>query len=95
MKIIEKIRLILTIGLVVVLSACSTKPIVQPAKTVFIAIPNELLEHHPISRVENPSVKGLAEAYIENTMQLGNANTRLNRIKEWNDEQKRIYTKQN
>lgn len=59
--------------------------------TTFVAVPNELLVEGKVSPVEVPTVRGLAEAYVDNTTELGIANSRLRRIKEWNEMQQKIH----
>lgn len=57
-----------------------------------VEIPVSLLQPFPISDVKDNSVRALTEAYIENTIQLGNANKRLNTLRDWNERQIIIYS---
>ena len=45
----------------------------------------------PIESVTEPTVRGLAEAYIDNTLQLGLANRRLESIRQWQEDQRGVY----
>lgn len=85
------LMLVLMLGSMMALSGCSTKPIVKPQETMFIAVPNDLLMQLPVKRVETPTVRGLADAYVDNTIQLGIANKRLELIKKWNTEQRAVH----
>ena len=58
---------------------------------MFVAVPNDLLVPMTVKPVEKPTVRGLADAYVDNTINLGIANKRLEMIREWSDGQKRIY----
>ena len=54
-------------------------------------IPASLLMPLPIESVAEPTVRGLAEAYIDNTLQLGLANRRLENIRQWQEDQRGVY----
>ena len=86
-------KLVLIASCLLALSACSTKPIVQQ-QTMLVEIPSVLLTPLPIKAVEEETVGGLAEAYIDNTLYLGLANRRLERIKQWQERQRDIYERQ-
>ena len=58
---------------------------------MFVAVPNDLLVPLTVKPVDSPTVRGLADAYVDNTINLGVANRRLQMIKEWSEGQKRIY----
>ena len=58
---------------------------------MFVAVPNDLLAPLTVKPVEVPTVRGLADAYVDNTINLGLANKRLQLIKEWSEGQKKIH----
>lgn len=55
-----------------------------------VEIPAYLLTPFPIEEA-GETVGSLSEGYIANTIQLGNANKRLEIIREWNESQRKIY----
>ena len=61
---------------------------------MMVEIPDALLSPLPIKAVEEETVGGLAEAYIVNTLYLGLANRRLERIQQWQERQRDIYERQ-
>lgn len=56
-----------------------------------VEIPSVLLSPLPIKAVEEDTVGSLAEAYIDNTLHLGLANRRLERIRQWQERQRDVY----
>lgn len=56
-----------------------------------VEIPASLLMPFKIESVTEPTVRGLAEAYIDNTLQLGLANRRLESIRQWQGDQRGVY----
>ena len=84
----KKGLLVLMTGLMAMSYGCSTAPIVQRQVA---EIPASLLMPLPIESVTEPTVRGLAEAYIDNTLQLGLANRRLESIRQWQDDQRGVY----
>lgn len=58
---------------------------------MFIAVPNNLLTPIPVKAVDEKTVGGVVESYIDNTISLGIANKRLQLIREWSDGQRKIY----
>ena len=58
---------------------------------MFIAVPNDLLTPLPVKAVDEKTVGGVVEAYIDNTINLGIANKQLKLIREWSDGQRKIY----
>ena len=58
---------------------------------MFVAVPNDLLTPLKVEAVEKPTVRGLADAYVDNTINLGLANKRFQLIREWSEAQRKIY----
>lgn len=56
-----------------------------------VDIPASLLMPFQIESVTEPTVRGLTEAYIDNTLQLGLANRRLESIRQWQEDQRGSY----
>lgn len=54
-------------------------------------MPSDLLTPIPVKAVDEKTVGGVVESYIDNTISLGIANKRLELIREWSDGQKKIY----
>ena len=77
-------------GLVLMLVGCSTKPIVQPPRIVLKEVPSSFLTECKAVKAEH-SVQGVVEAYIRNTTALGVCNGQVERIKQWQEEQRRLY----
>ena len=61
---------------------------------MLVEIPSVMLVPLPIKAVEEETVGSLAEAYIDNTLYLGLANRRLERIKQWQERQRDIYERE-
>ena len=82
---------VLILSSMLMLAGCSTTPFAKSQETVFIAVPNDLLTPLPVKAVDEKTVGGVVEAYIDNTINLGIANKRLELIREWSDGQRKIY----
>lgn len=90
-----RIKTLSMLPFLLLLSACSTQPIAQQTKVTFIAVPKTLLVKGVVVPVKDPTVAGLAEAYVDNTIQLGIVNDRIEKIEQWSNQQQQLHEQGN
>lgn len=87
------LQILMMCTLVLILSGCSQKAIVNQSP-VYVSIPINLLSD-PCSPVEaGDTLSSLAQGYVTNTGCVGEYRIRLKKLAEWDAEQRAIYKPQ-
>lgn len=82
--------MLMGIGFLLALCACSTTPIAVETKTILIAPPDELLISCNPERVKEDTVRALAHGYVVNTYEVWKCNARLEALREWKARQQEL-----
>ena len=83
---------LMTLSFLLSLQACSSQPTTNQ-QVILVQPPVNLLSD-PCNAVEaGETLKSLASAYMENTSCVGEYRIRMQKLREWNQEQSVIYNK--
>lgn len=84
------LKILMTYTLVLILSGCSQKAIVNQSP-VYVPIPLNLLNDPCVPVEAGDTLSSLAQGYVSNTGCIGEYSIRLKNLREWDRDQREIY----